>query len=86
MMPGPSCPECGGITQFNPSMRRIVCKSCGLSFTRDEFEEMKEKLRKTIDTYSEPEDDFIQRKKRKKRPDRKEEYLDWWTSEHGDKD
>ena len=80
-MPGPSCPECGGNTRFNPSMKMIVCESCGLSFSRDEFEEMKRKLRKAVESYDVEEQ---QEKKVTKKRRRNDDYLDWWTSEHGE--
>jgi tRNA(Ile2) C34 agmatinyltransferase TiaS len=62
----PYCPECGGEMQYIIATKHYVCKSCGLSVTRQELMELREKLRPSIE-----EDE---REKRRK------EYLKWWFS------
>lgn len=61
------CPECGGVLFFDPSARSYGCKACGLSVTRDQLSDLKDRLRIEIDP---------ERKKRRERT----EYLDWWLS------
>ncbi|MGQ9759311.1 MAG: TFIIB-type zinc ribbon-containing protein [Candidatus Methanomethylicaceae archaeon] len=60
------CPECGGELKFDPSQKRYVCISCGLSLTRDEIDEMRAKYAQ-ITTEDEKEK-------------QKKEYLKWWTT------
>ncbi|MBC7113510.1 MAG: hypothetical protein H5T34_05805 [Candidatus Methanomethyliales bacterium] len=60
------CPECGGELKFEPSQRRYVCLSCGLSLTRDEIDEIKAKYAAT--TASEDKERL------------RKEYLKWWSS------
>jgi hypothetical protein len=74
-----NCPECGGITRFNPAMKRIVCESCGLSITRDELDNMKDKLRDDIAYYDDRQQEKTKFDTKKRRND---DYLNWWTSEH----
>jgi tRNA(Ile2) C34 agmatinyltransferase TiaS len=64
----PYCPECGGEMKYDPSLRRYVCKSCGLSLTSQEIMELRDKLR--------PEN----RDEEDRRVKRRKEYLDWWFS------
>ena len=64
----PFCPECGGELRYDPSSRRYICKSCGLSLSYQELMELKDKLQPDIEN----EDD--------KRRKRRKEYLDWWFS------
>jgi tRNA(Ile2) C34 agmatinyltransferase TiaS len=64
----PYCPECGGEMKYDPSLRRYVCKSCGLSLTSQEIMELRDKLR--------PEN----RGEEDRRVKRRKEYLDWWFS------
>jgi len=64
----PYCPECGGEMQYISSTKRNVCKSCGLSVTRQELMELRQKLRPNLDS---GEDERQQRRK---------EYLKWWLS------
>jgi len=64
----PYCPECGGEMVYVSSLKRYVCKSCGLSLTQQELMELRAKLRPAVDT----EED--ERQKRRK------EYLKWWLS------
>ncbi|HDD69825.1 hypothetical protein CW707_05425 [Candidatus Bathyarchaeota archaeon] len=63
----PYCPECGGEMQYIIATKHYVCKSCGLSVTRQELMELREKLRPSIEVEDE-------REKRRK------EYLKWWFS------
>lgn len=64
----PYCPECGGEMQYVSATRRYVCKSCGLTLTRQELMEQREKLRPRFESESE------QQKKQRR------EYLKWWLS------
>lgn len=64
----PYCPECGGEMQYVSRTRRYVCKSCGLSLTRQELMEHREKLRPKFESESEH-----QKKEHR-------EYLKWWLS------
>gem|GEM_PF-122064 len=61
------CPECGGVLFFDPSAKSYGCKTCGLSVTRDQLSDLKNRLRVDLDP---------ERKKRRERT----EYLDWWLS------
>lgn len=63
----PYCPECGGEMQYIIATKHYVCKSCGLSVTRQELMELRQKLRPSIEVEDE-------REKRRK------EYLKWWLS------
>lgn len=63
----PFCPECGGGMHYDSSLKRYVCKSCGLSLTYQELIEMKAKLQDSPNM-----DESERRRKRRK------EYLDWW--------
>lgn len=64
----PYCPECGGEMQYISATKRYVCKSCGLSLTRQELFELRQKLRPSF--RSEEEQHTQERK----------EYLKWWLS------
>jgi hypothetical protein len=64
----PYCPECGGEMQYMISTKHCVCKSCGLSVTQQELEELREKNRPEFDSGE------TEQEKRKK------EYLKWWLS------
>nr|MDO8114631.1 hypothetical protein [Candidatus Sigynarchaeota archaeon] len=57
-----------------------MCESCGLSFTRDEFDKMKDKLKQDIALYDDDQKEKTQYDTKKKR---NKDYLDWWSSEHG---
>jgi len=67
----PYCPECGGQTHYDTTLKRYICKSCGLSLTSQERMELQDKLRPEFEAEEER-----QRKKRK-------EYLAWWLSKKG---
>lgn len=54
--------------KYIPATKRYVCKSCGLSVTRQELMELRAKLRPRMESEEE------EQKKRKK------EYLKWWLS------
>ncbi len=60
------CPECGGEMLYQQSIRRYVCKSCGISLTREEIDEIKAKYRVHKD---EDEKEKIRK-----------EYIKWWTT------
>lgn len=63
----PYCPECGGEMRYDASLRRHICKSCGLSLTSQELMELRDRLRPKG---YEPDE----------RKQKKKEYLDWWFS------
>ncbi len=63
----PYCPECGGNLFYDSRVKRYVCKSCGLSLTFQEINEIRDELRPDV---SEEE----------KRRQRRKEYLSWWFS------
>jgi uncharacterized Zn finger protein (UPF0148 family) len=81
MPAGVTCPECGGTTRFNPSLKRIVCESCGLSFTREEIDDIRRSVRKEINL-ADTERQAERKVDKKKR--REDDYLKWWTSEHSE--
>lgn len=61
------CPECGGDFTYDRREQRYVCRSCGLTMTREEYDSsVKKKMGKTN------EKDSLRR-----------EYLKWWLSKKG---
>jgi tRNA(Ile2) C34 agmatinyltransferase TiaS len=64
----PYCPECGGEMQYMIATKHSVCKSCGLSVTQQELEELREKNRPKLES-----EESEQERRRK-------EYLKWWLS------
>jgi len=64
----PYCPECGGEMQYMSATKRHVCKSCGLSVTRQELMELRRKLRPAFENSED------QQKRQRK------DYLKWWLS------
>lgn len=54
--------------RYDSTLKRYICKSCGLSVTYEELRELRDRIRER------PESDEDKRKKRRK------EYLDWWFS------
>ncbi len=62
------CPECGGEMHYIIATKNYVCKSCGLSVTQQELMELKQKLRPSMET------------KKDEQENRKKEYLKWWLS------
>jgi transcription initiation factor TFIIIB Brf1 subunit/transcription initiation factor TFIIB len=60
------CPECGGVLFYDISMKRYLCKSCGLFVTRDEIFDLKDRDKRR-------EEDV-----KKKKLHRNDEYLEWW--------
>ncbi|MEJ5293456.1 MAG: TFIIB-type zinc ribbon-containing protein [Candidatus Methanosuratincola sp.] len=60
------CPECGGVLKFDPSRKRYVCQSCGLSLSREEIDEIRYKDRRL------DEEDEKERVRK--------EYLKWWAT------
>jgi hypothetical protein len=65
------CPECAGKMTYNPSIRQMVCNSCGLSLSRYELDGYWKNIREQHATDI---DDLEKKKNRKK------EWLDWWSS------
>ncbi|MHA1369750.1 MAG: hypothetical protein ACTSWN_05620 [Promethearchaeota archaeon] len=80
-MPSPPCPECGGKTRFDPSIKRIICESCGLALTRKEFEELRLQLRKEIEMYD---DERLAKKRERERKRKLKDYQKWWESSHSE--
>lgn len=60
------CPECGGLLKFDPSRKRYVCQSCGLSLSREEIDEIHYKNQRLN------EEDEKERVRK--------EYLKWWAT------
>jgi|UniRef100_A0A7J3UZ51 tRNA(Ile2) C34 agmatinyltransferase TiaS len=60
------CPECGGTLKFDPSRKRYVCQSCGLSLSREEIDEIRYK------------DQKLNEEEEKERV--RKEYLKWWAT------
>ncbi len=60
------CPECGGEMKYMSATKRLACKSCGLSLTRQELFELRQQLRPKLES-----DDEEREKQRR-------EYLKWW--------
>lgn len=60
------CPECGGLLKFDPSRKRYVCQSCGLSLSREEIDEIRYK------------DQRLNEEDEKERV--RKEYLKWWAT------
>ncbi|MCX8204480.1 MAG: hypothetical protein N3H31_02370 [Candidatus Nezhaarchaeota archaeon] len=58
----PTCPECGGELKFDRSHYAYVCRACGLSLTRGEYERAQ-----TASRRSEEDEEESRR-----------EYLKWW--------
>ena len=54
--------------QYISATKCYVCKSCGLSVTRQELMELRQKLRPEVETGED------ERKRRRK------DYLEWWLS------
>ncbi|RLF15407.1 MAG: hypothetical protein DRJ97_04050 [Thermoprotei archaeon] len=65
----PVCPECGGELKFDRSRYMYVCRGCGLSLTRSEFERMSSSRRRAA---SKAEDEREQLRR---------DYLRWWLSD-----
>ncbi|RLF12207.1 MAG: hypothetical protein DRJ98_01205 [Thermoprotei archaeon] len=61
----PVCPECGGELKFDRSRYMYICRSCGLSLTRFEYE-------RTLEGKRKPQAKEDEREKLRK------EYLRWW--------
>ncbi|MHA1380461.1 MAG: hypothetical protein ACTSRG_19015 [Candidatus Helarchaeota archaeon] len=65
------CPECAGPMKYVSAIRRYTCKHCGLSLTRIELDDLREKLRDQV-KYEKTKEYDKQKKQR--------EYLDWYLS------
>ncbi len=61
----PTCPECGGELKFDRSRYMYVCRACGLSLTREEYDRAREALRGPVEKVDE-------------RERLRREYLKWW--------
>ena len=46
----PFCPECGGEMKYLSATKRLACKSCGLSLTRQELFELRQQLRPKLES------------------------------------
>jgi ribosomal protein L37AE/L43A len=62
------CPECGGEMKYMPVTKLYVCKSCGLSVTGQELEELRDRNRPSDETEEEMKEN------------RRKEYLKWYLS------
>ena len=62
------CPECGGEIQYISLTKHYVCKSCGLSCTGQELNDLHDKNRPADETAEEA------------RQARRKEYLKWYLS------
>jgi transcription initiation factor TFIIIB Brf1 subunit/transcription initiation factor TFIIB len=71
------CPECGGKLKFEPSIKHLVCQSCGLSLTRHELDMYWQKVRNE----NTPDADDSQRKK-----SRRKEWLEWYSKSKTEKE
>jgi tRNA(Ile2) C34 agmatinyltransferase TiaS len=67
----PKCPECAGPMKWQPNTRRYACEHCGLSLTRIELDDLREKIRYQVK--------YEKTKEYEKEKHRKE-YLDWYLS------
>jgi len=63
----PACPECGGELKFDRSRYMYVCRACGLSLTRQEYDRARE-------ARAEPIEEADERERLRR------EYLKWWLS------
>jgi len=61
------CPECGEDFLYDRHSQRYVCKNCGLTMTREEYNSL---VKKKAD-------------KPEERDSRRKEYLKWWLSKKG---
>lgn len=59
------CPECGGNLKFDPSRKRYICQSCGLSLSREEIDDLR---------YKQGTEDMDEKERIRK------EYLKWWAA------
>ena len=64
------CPECAGPLKWSRNLKQYVCQRCGLSLTREELDEARERLRGEI--YTRPGEEKSRRHK---------EYLNWWLGD-----
>jgi len=44
-VPTNSCPECAGELHYEPDTKKFACKKCGLYVTREQIDDIKDKLR-----------------------------------------
>ncbi|RLE49604.1 MAG: hypothetical protein DRJ31_04325 [Candidatus Methanomethylicota archaeon] len=64
-LPQLSCPECKGTLKYDPKSKSYICLNCGLMFSREELDDIKQRAFKL------EEDERAKRHK---------EYLKWWFS------
>lgn len=63
----PACPECGGELKFDRSRFMYVCRACGLSLTRTEYDHVSRSRRAEAKAVDE-------------REQLRRDYLRWWLS------
>ncbi len=66
-----TCPECGGISKWNPPF--YVCSVCGLALRRQEYERMVDKQKEALWEAQEEQNEGTDKKRKRNR-----EYLDWY--------
>ncbi len=66
-----TCPECGGISKWNPPF--YVCSVCGLALRRQEYERMVDKQKEALWEAQEEQSEGTDKKRKRNR-----EYLDWY--------
>ena len=62
------CCECGGEMHYEIGTKHYICKSCGLSVTQQELNDLREKNRPATETEEEV------------KQNRRKEYLKWYLS------
>jgi ribosomal protein L37AE/L43A len=62
------CPECGGECHYEIGTKHYICKSCGLSVTQQELNDLRDKNRPSGETAEE------------EKENRRKEYLKWYLS------
>ncbi|MEM2311745.1 MAG: hypothetical protein QXK12_05685 [Candidatus Nezhaarchaeales archaeon] len=60
----PTCPECGGEFKFDRMRFMYICRACGLSMTREEYEAVRRSKGLNV--------------KEDEREQMRKEYLRWW--------
>ena len=69
------CPECFGEMEYNRTLKCLACMRCGLTLTRQEWEDLKRQTREKYIDYSDPE---------KERRKKEKEWESWWLSKKED--
>ncbi len=65
-----TCPECGGISKWNPPF--YVCSVCGLALRRQEYERLVDKQKEALWEAQQQSEEMDKKRKRNK------DYLDWY--------